>query len=84
MNRKPSDIHQKICDPLGGNDLYLKGLIRFIAPRCGNNDLQMGHYTTICFRGKQEWVEYDDIGPTQKNIRLHRINNIYAVIYFRP
>ena len=81
-----SDIPQKVRDPLGGKDLNLKGVLNFIAPRRVIVDTvqQVGHYTAICFRENKEWVEYNDIGPTQQIVLAHRKVIIHAVIYFRP
>lgn len=83
LNIKLDDIPKKVMFSFMKEEQSLVGIINYKSPvmqtRYSNEDV--GHYTAICYRKNNKWIQYDDCKETENILSGQHIACPHLILY---
>jgi len=74
----------KSCINLLNRNIYkLFGIVTCKKPILTRNVQTMGHYTAICLRVRETWIEYNDLEKKERNVKETSMITPALLIYIK-
>ena len=78
---KLDDISKSFRNPLNGITYKLLGVVVYKRPVLTRAVQTLGHYTAMCLRVGQTWLEYNDLEKKERNIKGTSLITAALLIY---